>query len=90
MLIVLVPCLIALGVCSVYRAQMKTANKQYYAMDYVDRSRSHMRVYSDHFLSRNVVRTPIPRDDDDGPRAGGRPGGTSINVGGFSHKSGKF
>ena len=92
MLIIFVPCLIALGVCSMYRAQMKTAKRQFFAMPYVDESRSHMRVNTDHFLSRNVVRTPIPRkDDDDGPRAsGGRPGGTSINSGGFSHKSGKF
>ena len=92
MLIIFVPCLIALGVCSVYRAQMKTAKRQFFAMPYVDESRSHMRVNTDQFLSRNVVRTPIPRkDDDDGPRAsGGRPGGTSINSGGFSHKSGKF
>lgn len=91
MLIVLVPCIIAFAVCSMFRAQMKTANKQYYAMDYVDQSQSRLRVKSDQFLTRNVVRSLIRRDDDDGFRpSGGRPGGTSINAGGFSHKSGKF
>jgi hypothetical protein len=92
MLIIFVPCLIALGICSVYRAQMKTAKRQFFAMPYVDEGSSRLTVNHDQFLSRNVVRTPIPRkDDDDGPRAsGGRPGGTSINSGGFSHKSGKF
>ena len=92
MLIVLVPCIIAFAVCSMFRAQMKTANKQYYAMDYVAENRSHLRVRSDRFLRRDVVRIPLPRDDDDdGFRpSGGRPGGTTINSGGFSHKSGKF
>ena len=93
MLIVLIPSLIAFAVCSVFKAQMKTANRQVYAMDYVDSSRSHLRVNSDQFLTRNVVRTRIHRDDDDGGGfrpSGGRPGGTSINAGGFSHKSGKF
>jgi len=92
MIIVLVPCLIAFAVCSMFKARMKTANRQYYAMDYVDSSRSRLTVNRDQFLTRNVTRTLIRRDDDDeGFRpSGGRPGGTSINAGGFSHKSGKF
>lgn len=92
MLIVLIPCLVAFAVCSVFRAQMKTANRQYYATDYVAENRSHLRVRSDRFLRRDVVRMPLPRDDDDdGFRpSGGRPGGTTINSGGFSHSSGKF
>ena len=91
MLIVLVPSLIAFAVCSAFKASMKTAKRQLYAGDYVDASRSHLRVNSDQFLTRNVVRTRIHRDDDDSFRpSGGRPGGTSINSGGFSHKSGKF
>lgn len=91
-LILLVPCVVAMSVCSVFKAQMKTARRQFFAMPYVDEGSSRLTVNHDQFLSRNVVRTPIPRnDDDDGPRAsGGRPGGTSINSGGFSHKSGKF
>lgn len=92
MLIVLVPSLIAFAVCSMFKAQMKTANRQYYATDYVDRNRSRLTVNRDQFLTRNVTRTLIQRnDDDEGFRpSGGRPGGTSINSGGFSHKSGKF
>ena len=91
MLIVLIPSLSAFAVCSAFRAQMKTANRQYYASDYVNQSQSHLRVKSDRFLTRNVVRTRIRSDDDDNFRpSGGRPGGTSINAGGFSHKSGKF
>ena len=91
-LIILIPSIIAYAACSMFRAQMKTANKQHYAMNYVAQNRSQLRIRSDQFLTRNVVRTRIRSDDDDeGFRpSGGRPGGTTINSGGFSHKSGKF
>ncbi len=91
-LIVAVPSLIALAVCAVFAAQMKTSGRQSYAMNYVADGRANLRIRSDRFLNRSVVRTRIRRDDD-GPRAGGgggRPGGTTINSGGFSGKSGKF
>jgi len=91
MIIVLVPSLIALAACSVAKARMKTAKRQFFAMPYVDEGNSRLTVNRDQFLTRNVTRTRIVRDDDDGFRpSGGRPGGTTINSGGFSHKSGKF
>lgn len=92
MIIVLIPSLIAFAVCSVFKARMKTAKRQVYASNYVDASNSRLRVNSDQFLTRNVVRTRIHRDNDSGGSrpSGGRPGGTTINPGGFSHKSGKF
>jgi len=90
-IIVLGSCLVAFAVCAVFKAQMKNTGRQYYAGDYMNFSRSNMRVSTDQFLRRDVVRTRIHRDDDDGGRpSGGRPGGTTINAGGFSHKSGKF
>ncbi len=89
-LIVAVPSLIALAVCAVFAAQMKTAKTQSYAMNYVAEGRANLSIRTDRFLNRSVVRTRV-RSDDDGPRAGGgRPGGTTVNSGGFSHRSGKF
>ncbi len=90
-IIVAVSSIIALAVCAVFAAQMKTARSQSYAMNYVAEGRPQLRIKTDRFINRSVVRTRV-RQDDDGPRAGGggRPGGTSINSGGFSHKSGKF
>lgn len=91
MIILVVPSLIALAVCGSYALAMKTAKPKTTAHDYAYSSRAHLSVRSDRFLYHNVVRTPIVRDDDDDSRpSGGRPGGTTINVGGFSHKSGKF
>ena len=91
-IIVVVSCVVAFSVCGIFKAQMKNTGRQHYAGNYMSFSRSNMRVNSDRFLRRDVVRTLIRRDDDDdGFRpSGGRPGGTSINAGGFSHKSGKF
>lgn len=89
--IVMVSCLAAFAVCGVFKAQMKNTGRKYQAGDYMSFGRSHMRVNSDQFLRRDVVRTRIHRDNDGPSRpSGGRPGGTTINAGGFSHKSGKF
>ena len=91
MIILVIPSLIALAVCGSYALAMKTAKPRTTAHDYAYSSRAHLSVRSDRFLYHNVVRTPIVRDDDDDSRpSGGRPGGTTINAGGFSHKSGKF
>ena len=90
-LILVVSSLVSLAVCAVFAAQMKTAKRSSYAHNYVYAGDTRLRERSDRFLYHNVVRTRIRRDDDDGPRAGGgRPGGTTINAGGFSHKGGKF
>ena len=89
-LIVGISCAVAFAVCSVFKAQMKNTGKKRYANEYMNFSRSNLRVRSDQFLHRDVVRTRIHRDDDAGRPSGGRPGGTRINSGGFSHRSGKF
>ena len=89
-LIVGVSCAVAFAVCSVFKAQMKNTGKRRYANEYMNFTRSDLRVKRDQFLRRDVVRTYIPKDDDVDRPSGGRPGGTTINSGGFSHSSGKF
>ena len=86
LLIVGVPCLISLAVCGIFAAQMKTARRQTGARGYISRGGVDMRVTQDQFLYHTETRQPIPQPDNHG---GGR-GGTSINPGGHSHRSGRF
>ncbi len=83
LIIVLVPCLIALVVCVIFRAQMKTAKKQTRAGNYVAEDGVNMRIVRDLFTHRTQTVQVIQRS------RGGH-GGTIINAGGFSHHSGKF
>ena len=78
------------AVCSVFSMQMKNTGVKYQAMDYMSFTRNNLRVNHDQFLRRDEVRTRIFNDDDSSRPSGGRPGGTTINSGGFSHSSGKF
>ena len=89
-IIVAVSCLVGFAACSVFSMQMKNTGVKYQAMDYMSFTRNNLRVNNDQFLRRDVVRTRIFNDDDDSRPSGGRPGGTTINSGGFSHSSGKF
>jgi len=88
-IIVAVSSLVALAVCAVFAAQMKTSGRHSFAMNYAIEGRPELKIKTDRFINRSVVRTRVHNDDDE-PRAGGRPGGTTVNSGGFSHKSGKF
>lgn len=84
LIIILVPCLVALVVCVIFRAQMKTAKKQTRAANYVVEGGVNMRIVRDMFTHRTQTVQVIQRNN------GGGHGGTSINAGGFSHHSGKF
>ncbi len=84
-----VPCLIALIVCSTFKAQMKTARLRTTAEDYVVPGSAVLRTKQDHFLNRTESRVRIQSDSGSGSRGGG--GGSSFHSGGgFSGRSGKF
>ncbi len=80
---VLVPFGIALAVCLILKRQMKTAVLQRTADRYIDRDSMHVTRAQDVFLYQTVTRIRIPEESSRG-------GGTTINRGGFSGRSGKF
>lgn len=81
-------CLIALLVCSGFKRQMKTANKQQTADEYVVPGSARLHTRDDRFVSR--ARHVQIIHEQRSSTGGGSHGGTTINVGGFSHHSGKF
>lgn len=81
---VLVPLLIALIICQVWKSKMKSARLAKDANRYVAESGLILTAQSDQFLYRTHVRTPIP---DSSSSSGG---GTTIGSSGFSGSSGKF
>ncbi|MGN0982935.1 MAG: TPM domain-containing protein [Candidatus Limivicinus sp.] len=83
-LIILIPLVLALVVCLILMAQMKTANLKTEAGDYMVQGGTDMRVVQDFFTHRTVTRQVIQNEN----KGGG--GGTTINSRGFSGKSGKF
>ena len=86
LLLSIVPsCIVALVVCLILKAQMKTARLKTEAREYIGKGGVNMRVVQDQFTHRTQTVQVIPRDNDRGGH-----GGTSINAGGFSHSSGKF
>ena len=84
--ILLIPCVIAGIVCLVAKAGMKTARCKTGAADYVTPNSFYLRVRDDIFKYRSQSVERIQRSDNR-PSGGG---GTTVNAGGFSHKSGKF
>lgn len=80
-IVVLVPFIIALIVCLIFRAQMKSVRKGAEAGTYVVGGVNFTRR-DDRFTHTTEVRRVIERDNDHG--------GTSVDSGGFSGKSGKF
>lgn len=84
--ILLIPCVIAGIVCLVAKAGMKTAKRKTGAADYVTPNSFYLRVRDDIFKYRTQSVERIQRSDNN---SSGR-GGTTVNAGGFSHKSGKF
>ena len=88
--VILIPCLIAVIVCSVFRAQMKTAHEAVDADEYLVPHSINLRIRQDRFTHRTESRTLIQSDS--GPRGGGSSGGGSSfhSGGGFSGSSGKF
>ena len=82
-LILVIPLVLALAVCLVLTAQMKTAKRKTEAGDYMVQGGAEMRVVQDIFTHRTVTRQVIQSENKGG-------GGTTINSRGFSGKSGKF
>lgn len=79
LMILFVPCGVALAVCLMLRRGMKTARKKYTAEAYVSAENVDVYIREDHFSHVTQVRIPIPKSE-----------GTTIDAGGFSGKSGKF
>ena len=84
--ILLIPCVIAGIVCLIAKAGMKTAKRKTGAAEYVTPNSFYLRVRDDIFKYRTQSVERIQRSDNN---SSGR-GGTTVNAGGFSHKSGKF
>lgn len=83
LIIVFIPCLIALGVCLVFRMQMKTAREKSTAHEYVVPGSEKLQVREDIFTHRTQQRVHIPKQNSSG-------GGTTVRSSGFSGRSGKF
>lgn len=83
-LIIVIPLVLALAVCLVLTAQMKTAKRKTEAGDYMVPNGVEMRIVQDIFTHRTVTRQVIQNEN----KGGG--GGTTVNSRGFSGKSGKF
>ena len=84
--IVLIPCVIAGIVCLICKAGMKTARRKTGAAEYITPNSFYLRVRDDIFKYRTQSVERIQRSENR-PSGGG---GTTVNAGGFSHKSGKF
>ena len=80
------PCLIALIVCSTFKAQMKTAKLRTTAEEYVVPGSMALRASDDRFVNRSVTRVPIPKNNNSSGRGGFSGGGS----GGFHSHTGKF
>ena len=78
-----VSCLIAMGVCLIFRAQMKTAVMATEAKDY--EKDLVLTNHYDRFSHRDIRRIYNPPQENNNSG-----GGTTVNSGGFSHKSGGF
>lgn len=77
---ILVPLLIAGIVCLVFASQMKSVKVEKYAAAYITGNGLNLTGRQDIFIRETVHRTKIESSG----------GGTSVNSGGFSGKSGKF
>ena len=79
---IVISCLIAFAVCSILRAQMKTARIATEAHDY--QKELNLTNQYDRFSHRDIKRVYNPPQEDNDN------GGTTVNSGGSSHKSGGF
>ncbi|MBQ5356632.1 MAG: TPM domain-containing protein [Oscillospiraceae bacterium] len=78
---IVISCLIAFAVCSILRAQMKTARIATEAHDY--QKELNLTNQYDRFSHRDIKRVYNPPKEEN-------EGGTTVNSGGSSHKSGGF
>ncbi len=81
---ILLPMIIALIVCGIWKKQMKTAVAAKSADNYIPEGGFILTAKSDQFLFRTQTSRTISSD------SSGKGGGTSVNSRGFSSKSGKF
>ena len=86
--VVFIPLAVALGVCSVFKAQMKTAREATRADEYLVPHSMKLSRKEDIFTHRTESRTLI--ETASGHRAGGGGGSSFHSGGGFSGRSGKF
>lgn len=84
-IVIALPCVIALIAVSSMKAKMKTAREKTTAEDYLIRGSLNLRIREDRFLNRTQHVEVIQESNH---RSGG--GGTSVGASGFSHHSGKF
>lgn len=77
-------CVIALIVCLIFKAQMKSARLKTDASDYVDRGEISIHAREDRFTHQTESRVRIHDDDDD------HGGGGGVDSDGFSGGGGKF
>lgn len=84
--IVLIPALIALIVCTIAKRNMKNVKKAAGAEFFAVPGSMELRISEDRFT--HTTQTRVKVEDDSDHHSGG--GGTHINSGGFSGKSGKF
>lgn len=82
LVVLLVPLVVAAIACIVMVVSMKTARMQSHANAYIPDGGIRVTHQSDHFVNRTVVRHRIESNSSGG--------GTRVNSGGFSGKSGKF
>ena len=75
--------LIALAVCLVFRAQMKTAVEATAAEEYVPNGGVDIRLREDRFLNTTTSRRKIAKESSSG-------GGTTVDRDGYSGSGGKF
>lgn len=78
-----IPSAVAAAVCSVFKGQMKTANLQTEAQDYIKGNGLVVTKHSDVYTHSTRSQRKIENDSEE-------KSGTSVNENGSSHKSGKF
>lgn len=88
-IVMLLPMLIALIVCSVFKSQMKTARLATRADEYLVPHSMDLRVKEDRFTHRTESRTKIESNSSSGSRGGGG-GSFHASGGGSSGRGGKF
>jgi len=81
-IIILIPLIIAFSICSMWESKMKTARMAKTACNYIPPGGFQLTAQADMFLYRTRTRTKI--------QSSSSSGGTTVNSGGFSGRSGKF
>lgn len=85
LIIIGIPAIVALTVCMIMRAKMKSAVKGYNADRYISGSGIELTRRNDYYTHTTVTRTQVESEQDNSSF-----GGTSIDSDGYSSSSGKF